>query len=122
MNQLSQKGMSVLSMLVTVVLVAGGLLLTIKIVPLYIDDMTISKAVEAMSAEEDLYNWKKDDIRTYLRRKMAADYSRDLADDEITISKEKRVIKVDIVYEARVPAVYNLDIVAKFAHHIETEK
>ena len=122
MNQYYQKGMSALSMLVTVVLVAGGLLLTIKIVPLYIDDMTISNAVEAMEAEEGLYTWKKKDIRDFLRRKMAADYSRDLADDEIIISKDKRVINIDIAYEARVPVVYNLDIVAKFAHHIEAEK
>ena len=122
MKQHYQKGMSALSMLVSVVLVVGGLLLALKIIPLYIDDMTISNAVNAMRAEKGLYNWKRQDIRKYLSTKMAADYSRDLADDEIIITKDKRIINIDIVYEARVPVVYNLDIVAKFAHHIETEK
>ena len=122
MNRYAQKGMTVLSMLVAVIIVAASLLLVIKIAPLYIDDMTVSRAVEAMEAEKDLYNWRKKDIRDYLRRKMSADYTRTLKDDEIRITREKRVMKVDIVYEERVPVVYNLDIVARFSHHVEAEK
>ncbi len=122
MKQHPQKGMSVLSMLVAVVVVAGGMLLVIKIAPLYIDDMTIGGAVNAMREEPGVYYWKKEDIKKYLATKMAADYSRDLASDEIAISKDSRVMKVDINYEARVPIVYNLDVVAKFSHHLEAAK
>ena len=50
-------------------------------------------------------------------RKLAADYTRDLTDEEILISKEKGTIKIDVVYESRVPIVYNLDAIAKFEHH-----
>lgn len=117
-----QKGMTMLGMLTALVLVASGMLLAMKIIPLYLDDYTISKALEALQQEQGLYELPKSKVRDKLVRKMAADYSRTLGKDEVIIEKKKDVLTIDVIYESRVPVVYNLDVVAKFSHHFEQKK
>lgn len=118
----NQSGMTSLGMLGAVMLVVGGALLAIKLAPLYIDDFAIGKALASFETESHLYETPKKKIRDALRRKLTADYTRDLQDDEIIIVKNKGNITIDVNYEARVPVVYNLDIVAKFKHHFEQTK
>lgn len=117
MKIMRQSGLSTLGMLLVVVLVVGGLLLAMKLVPLYIDDFAIAKALESLRTERNLYDMQKKEIRNTLRRKLTADYTRELTDEEVLISKSKGTINIDIVYESRVPIVYNLDVVARFEHH-----
>ena len=112
-----QTGLSSLGMLLVVVLVVGGMLLAMKLIPLYIDDYAIGKALSTLQDEKELYGSPKPNIRNILRRKLTADYTRDLLDEEIIITKNKGELLIDVIYEARVPIVYNLDIVAKFEHH-----
>lgn len=122
MNLKAQQGMSMLGMLTTVVLVASILLLAIKIIPLYIDDYAIANALEAVIQEEDIVTANKKQVQASIVRRLSADYTRDLKDDEIIITKEKDKTIIDVVYEARVPIAYNLDIVAKFEHRVEASK
>ncbi len=118
----SQKGMSMLGMVFTLILVASGLLLAMKIVPLYIDDYSIAKALEALNSDRGLYDLSKQSIRDKLQRKMSADYARPLGKDEVFIVKTRDTLKIDVIYEARVPVVYNLDVVGKFEHHFEQKR
>ena len=122
MNIKSQEGMSMLGMLCALVLVASAMLLAMKLVPLYIDDYAITKGLESLQKEENLYSNSKSAVRSKFLRKLAAEYTRPLGKDEIIIEKKKGLLVLDIIYEARVPVVYNLDIVAKFSHHFEQKK
>lgn len=118
----NQQGMSTLGMLMAVILVVSAMLLSMKLVPLYINDYAIGKAVASLQNEQDLYAKSKAEIRSSLRRRLTADYTDDLADEAIQIEKKKGIITIDVIYEARVPVVYNLDVVASFAHHLEKKK
>lgn len=112
-----QTGLSSLGMLLVVILVVGGMLLAMKLLPLYIDDYAIGKALSSLQDMEELYGSPKPNIKSILRKKMAGDYTRDLRDEEIIITKNKGELVIDVIYEARVPIIYNLDIVATFEHH-----
>lgn len=122
MNIKKQQGMSGLGIMMAVVLVVSAMLLAMKLVPLYINDYAIAKAVAALQEDEDLYRKTKSEIRSTLRRRLTADYTDGLADDSIQIEKKKGIMTIDVVYESRISAVYNLDIVASFAHHLEKKK
>jgi len=122
MNHKKQQGMSTLGILMAVVLVVSGMLLAMKLVPLYINDYAIGKAVASFETEENLYGKTKTEIRSMLRRKLTADYTEGLDNDEIQIEKKKGVITIDVIYEARVSVVHNLDVVANFSHHLEKTK
>jgi len=117
-----QKGMTMLGMIAALVLVASGLLLAMKILPLYLDDYTIAKALENLQREEGLYELPKSRVLDKFSRKLAGDYSRSFSKDEVIIEKKKDVLTIDVIYETRVPVVYNLDVVAKFSHHFEQKK
>ena len=115
----SQRGMSGLGMLAAIALVVGGALLALKVIPLYIDDLEVKKALESMEQEKGLYALSKSAIRKKLTTKMSAGYARPLTTEEVQITKKKGKIMVDVVYESRVEIVANIDLVAKFEHHIE---
>jgi len=117
----SQLGMTVLSMMVLVLLGTGALLLGMRIAPLYLDDFSIAKHLDSLQTEQNLYDMSKTRIRDLLARKLDVDYGRGLTKDEVTIEKTKKIVTIDVVYEERVSLVYNLDVVAKFDHHIEQE-
>jgi len=121
-NIKKQQGMSTLGILMAVVLVVSAMLLAMKLVPLYINDYAIAKAVTSLQEVEGLYGKTKSEIRSTLRRKLTADYTDDLTNESIQIEKRKGIMTIDVVYEARVSVVYNLDIVASFAHHLEKKK
>lgn len=122
MNYKKQQGMSGLGILMAVVLVVSAMLLAMKLVPLYINDYAIGKAVASLQEEENLYTKTKGEIRSIVRRKLAADYTDDLADESFQIEKNKGILTINVNYEARVSVIYNLDIVAKFSHHLEKKK
>jgi len=117
-----QRGLGGLGMLATVALVVGAAMLALKVIPLYIDDMEVKRALEAIQQEDGLYNQSKVSIRKKLMTRMSAGYSRPLAKDEVKITKKKGLISIDVDYEARVELVGNVDLVAKFTHHIEQQQ
>ena len=118
MNKAKQTGMSMLGMLSTVLLVVAVGLMAIKIIPIYIDDYAIANALESLN-EEDTDNASKMEIRNIIRRKLSADYTRDLADEEIEVTRTKGTLIIEIDYESRVPVIYNLDVIAHFNHRLE---
>ncbi len=112
----SQAGMSSLSMLSVIILVLGSILLVMKIVPIYLDDLVVKKALNAMSEESGLETLSKKNIRKILYKRLQSDYSNNLNDDEVKIIKGSNELRIEIHYESRVPLISNLDLVAKFEH------
>ncbi len=122
MNIKKQQGITTLGILIGAVVLVAAMLLAIKVVPLYMNDYAVGKAVASLAQEEDLYLKTKSEIRSMIRRKLSADYVTDLDKDAFQIEKNKGTITIDVVYEARVSVVANIDLVAKFAHHLEKAK
>jgi len=121
-NIKKQQGMSMLGILVTVMLVVSAMLLSMKLVPVYINDYAIGNAVASLQDDAELYSRRKTEIRSIIRRKLAADYTDDLSDDAITIEKNKGTITIDVAYESRISVVANIDLVVSFSHHLEKQK
>ena len=122
MNIKKQQGITTLGILIGAVLLVAAMLLAIKVVPLYMNDYAVGKAVASLAQEEDLYLKTKSEIRSMIRRKLSADYVTDLDKDAFQIEKYKGTITIDVIYESRVPVVANIDLVAKFSHHLEKAK
>ena len=122
MNIKRQQGITTLGILIGAMFIIAVMLLAIKVVPLYINDYAIGKAVASLAEEDNLYRKTKSEIRNIVRRKLTADYVDDLDDDAFEVEKTKGVIIIDINYEARVSVVSNIDLVAKFSHHLEQAK
>lgn len=122
MNIKKQQGLTTLGILIGAMVIVAVMLLAIKVVPLYMNDYAIGKAIASLEEEEGLYNKTKAEIRNIVRRKLTADYVTDLDNDAFQIEKKKGVIIIDVNYESRVPVVYNIDVVAKFSHHLEKEQ
>jgi len=122
MNIKKQQGITTLGILMGAMLLVAVMLLSIKLIPLYINDYAIGNAIASLQEDENLYAKTKAEIRGIVRRKLAADYTDGLEDESFQIEKRKGKITIDVNYEARVSVVRNLDVVAKFSHHLEKTK
>ena len=122
MNIKKQQGMSGLGVLMSAILVVSSVLLAMKLVPVYINDYAIGNALASLHDDDKLYSRGESEIRGIIRRKLAADYTDDLANDAISIEKNKSVITVDVIYEARIEVISNIDLIASFSHHFEKTK
>lgn len=117
-----QQGITTLGILIGAMFIIAVMLLAIKVVPLYMNDYAIGKAIASLADEDDLYRKSRREITSIVRRKLTADYVGDLDDDAFQIEKNKGVIIIDVNYETRVSIVSNIDLVAKFSHHLEKAK
>lgn len=111
----SQKGLSLLGWLVVLAVVAFFVSMTFKMLPHYLDFMSLEKSI--VSVEKD----RASEVRTvrdfynHISKSMQVNSIRDLVlEDAVTITLDNGVFLVHLNYERREPLIENLDLVARF--------
>lgn len=117
MNMPAQRGMSLVTALLLLSLVAFLASIAFRVVPHYFDYMSLDKIL--LSVEKDVDRNTSiqsiQEFRTYVTKHMQVNGLRDLSIDEIMqIKLEDNLFKVQLKYEKREPLIRNLSIVAHF--------
>ena len=96
--------------------------IALKIGPLYVDDMNVSKAIDGVHADlmgKDIYEVTNSDIKgrisKYFQVSMVPDER--LKDVKVDRTGGKVILKLD--YDARVPFMGNVDIIVHFPHEVD---
>ena len=114
-----QRGISVISGLVGVVLIAASVTAALRIGPHYIDFRTIQSIMEALPTRE-VHEMDKGAIREILRKRFRINNIRDFkVQDILTIERSKGSTVVVIDYEMRESLLFNADIVVMFEDRYE---
>lgn len=97
--------------------------LAVKLVPAYMDDATISSAVQSISTEPDLNQKSEGDIRSIIHKRLYInDFSGKLGitpeRKAITISTDNGVT-VNVDYEVKTHLFYNIDALQSFEHQYQ---
>lgn len=110
----SQRGMSSVSMLLLIVVVAFFGLCGFKLAPLYMDNFTLKSTLANLDAPRgQLNSMSTAEIREAMGKAFAVNMiSRQPRD--FLIARDGNVTTISIDYEERVPLIYNLDVVATF--------
>lgn len=114
-----QQGLTLMSILFILGLIGFFVLLTLKIVPIYLDHGKVKSALEALKATPGLESKGEFEIRDSLTKRFSINYVYDVKQDNITVVKHGNYVKVDIEYETVVPLVGNLSALAEFHDTIE---
>jgi len=114
-----QQGLTLMSILFILGLIGFFVLLTLKIVPIYLDHGKVKSALEALKATPELETKSEFEIRDSLNKRFSINYVYDVKPDNITVVKHGNYVKVDIEYETVVPLVSNLSALAEFHDTIE---
>lgn len=118
-NMHSQSGASALVILIMVLFFGGLLTLGIKLGPAYLDDKTISAAIESIRDTEGISRMGPAQIRTLINKRLIVNNVRSMKPEDITVDKDGNVALITVEYEVRNNLFANVDAVIHFRHEYE---
>ena len=114
-----QKGLTGISIMAILVVIAFGALLFLKIMPIYFDSFKVNDVVSSLKEERSLGDKSSKEIATMILKRLDVNAVTDVTGEHIFIEKSKNMIFVDIEYEVRKPIAGNLDIIISFKKSVE---
>lgn len=114
-----QSGASALVVLIMILFFGGLLTLGIRLGPAYIDDKTISSAVESIRDTEGISRMAPAQIRTLINKRLMVNNVRNMKPEDITVEKNGDNALITVEYEVRNNLFANVDTVILFRHEYE---
>ena len=114
-----QHGMTVLGAILLLIVIGFAVLITMRIVPIYIDYFSIRSSLDGIRNEPGVQQRSPSDIQAAIDRRFNISYVKVLRARDINVVKKGGVVKLILDYEDRRPLIYNLDIVASFNEEIQ---
>lgn len=110
-----QRGLGVAGWIFMILLFGGVLTVGTKLFPYYMDHSTMSGVLDGIAAMDGVATKRTDEIRDLIKHRFKLNNIRDFPiKDEIEIKRTANGVDIVMDYEARVPLVYNVDLVASF--------
>lgn len=111
----SQKGMSILGWLVVLAVVAFLASTAFKIIPHYLDYMSMEKIISSVETDKALNIQTVGDFYEHVSKGMQVNGIRDLDMKKVLkVNVENNEFRAHLKYEKREPLIENLDLVVRF--------
>ena len=114
-----QKGLTGISIMALLVLIAFVAIIFLKIMPVYFDSFKVGDVVSGMKEERGLADKTNNEIMTLILKRLDVNMVSDVTKDNIFIEKIKNEVLIDVEYEVRKAMFGNLDIVVSFKKSVE---
>ena len=117
----TQRGITMWGMMIVAILIAFFSLIAIKLFPVYMTDMKIKGAMDALGRDISARDASKTELLTKLGKRMEIDDVDRVINfrEDITFEKKGRARVMRVRYESVTPLFYNLSILAQFDHSAE---
>lgn len=111
----SQKGMSILSWLMVLALVAFFASAAFKVLPHYFDYMSMEKLITSVETDKAANIRSINEFYSHVSKGMQVNSIRDLnLQDALKVKVENNEFKAHLKYEKREPLIQNIDLVVRF--------
>lgn len=111
----SQKGMSILSWLMVLALVAFFASAAFKVLPHYFDYMSMEKLITSVETDKAANIRSINEFYSHVSKGMQVNSIRDLnLQDALKIKVENNEFRAHLKYEKREPLIQNIDLVVRF--------
>ena len=107
-------GFSVWTVSINLLLLSMILVVSLRVVPSYMEYLTVKDLIARVAAEHDRQTDTVTDLRTRLGKLLSTNQIYDTRIEEIAIYRERGVIVIDASYEKRFPLFWILDGVIVF--------
>ena len=118
-SPIRQQGLTFISLVFILGLIAFFVLLGLKIGPIYLDHSKVVSALTDIKKTADLQEKSQAEIRDSLNKRFDINYVYDVTQDDITITKHQNYLKVAIEYEVVRKIAGNLSVLVEFNDIIE---
>lgn len=114
------EGLTLISIVVILLVIAFFTLLVLKIGPIYYDNSLVKTSISKLKADTGLMDMSKRQIEISLQKRFDVSYVKDItAKDAIIIKRGKHYLKVDLEYEVVENIAGNLDVLVTFTEGFE---
>ncbi|MDZ7669166.1 MAG: DUF4845 domain-containing protein [Gammaproteobacteria bacterium] len=114
-----QRGLTAIGGLVVLVLVVGGIILTLKLVPHYLDFYTMQSVLEGMPAK-DVRAMNRGALNDAIEKRFKINNLRDFKiSDIINVERSRDITVLEVNYERREHLFFNIDVVITFEKSYE---
>jgi len=117
-----QQGLTFISLVFILGLIAFFVLLGLKIGPIYLDHSKVAEALAEIEKTPDIEQQSEAEIRNSLSNRFNINYVNDVTQKDITIIKQGNYLKVVIEYEVVRKIAGNLSVLVEFNDVIEVGK
>ncbi|MDR9436932.1 MAG: DUF4845 domain-containing protein [Thiohalophilus sp.] len=121
-NMQYQKGMTGLGWILVLALIAFFTLIGLKVIPVYMNSMTVGSILSDMEDEPGLGSKSPAEIMETLGKRLSINMIKDISRDEIYLESDKDLYYIDIEYEVRRDFIGNIDLVLSFSKTAEIPK
>jgi Tfp pilus assembly major pilin PilA len=114
-----QQGLTFISLVFVLGLIAFFVLLGLKIGPIYLDHSKVVSALAEIEKTVHIEELSEAEIRNSLSKRFNINYVNDVTQDDITVTKQGNYLKVAIEYEVVRKIAGNLSVLVEFNDFIE---
>jgi Tfp pilus assembly major pilin PilA len=114
-----QQGLTFISLVFVLGLIAFFVLLGLKIGPIYLDHSKVVSALTEIEKTAHIEELSEAQIRNSLSKRFNINYVNDVTQDDITVTKQGNYLKVAIEYEVVRKIAGNLSVLVEFNDVIE---
>lgn len=110
----SQRGLTFISLIFVLGLIAFFVLLAFKIIPVYLDHSKVANSLAAVKALPGIESKSESEVRRSLDKQFQMNYVYDVTQSDVKVVKHGAYLKVQIEYEVVKKLAGNLSILAEF--------
>ena len=110
-----QRGVTLVGMLFIAALVGCGLILAAKLVPAYVEFMSVKKVLDAMATSGDLKTLSPKEIQNSFFKRADIDNISSVKAEDVTIIREGGQSSVTVEYAVKVPVAANISALMDFS-------
>ncbi len=114
-----QRGLTFISLVFVLGLIAFFTLLVLKIAPIYFNHSKVVNALKAVEESTDIASQSRSQILTSLDKRFNMNYVEHVTKDDITVIAQPGYVKIDIDYERVEPIMGNLSVLVEFHEGFE---
>ncbi len=114
-----QRGMTAIGWLLVLGLIAFFTLITLRLVPIYLEYAKVVSVLESLSSEKGIGSKPRREIISLVTKRFDMNDVRKVSPKLVKLSKDKNKTRISIEYERREHLVSNIDVVVSFNKQIE---
>ena len=114
-NRVRQRGLTMFSFLFVAVIVVFAALLTMKLVPAYMEFFTIKKILSDIGNKPDIKTMTNAEIRSAYGKRAMIDNISTVGSSDLEIERQDGVSVVSVNYTYQTPLVANISLLVEFS-------
>lgn len=115
----NQKGMTLISFIVAMVIIAFFTMIILKVGPIYMNHSKVVHALETLKNRPDIEEASKHEVWISLSKQFNMNYIANVTKKDVKITSRPGYLKVQIVYFVKEPFIDTLSIWVDFDNTIE---